>query len=205
MITRRLSSGSTDGTAAIGAVGPIMFVNTSGEVTSGDGTLVPSGSTPLALTTTRKATGAKGTVKLIDGGFDIRCPGYHVGVLPWRRMWNPFRRRRAGNLDLVLERLDIIMSDITALQADMAALTTVISQFGPVLRANTDIAGRAVAAIETLLSQIGSTGPSQADIDALHASAAAALASLQDDVAQVNATNATLQTEIGKAAPTPAA
>lgn len=93
------------------------------------------------------------------------------------------------------------MSDITALQADMAALTTVIAQFGPVLQANTDIAGRAVAAIESLIAQIGETGPSPADLDALHVSASSALTSLQADVAQVNATNATLQTEIGKAVP----
>lgn len=67
------------------------------------------------------------------------------------------------------------------------------------LQANTDIVGRAVGVIEQLLTQIGGTGPTQADIDALHASATAALATLQADVAAVNATNATLQTEITKA------
>ncbi len=93
------------------------------------------------------------------------------------------------------------MLDISALQADHAALTAIVAQFSPVLQANTDIAGRAVAVVEQLLAQIGGAGPTQADIDALHASATAALTTLQADVTAVNATNAALQTEIGKVAP----
>ncbi len=97
-----------------------------------------------------------------------------------------------------------IMTDISKLQADHAALTALVEQIGPVVRANTDIVGRAVGAIEQLLAQIGSTGPTQAEIDALHASATAALTGLQADLAEVNASNATLQTEIGKVTPPPA-
>lgn len=105
----------------------------------------------------------------------------------------------SGIAHLIETRTSRIMIDITALQADHAALTTLVTQFGPVLQANTDIVGRAVGVIEQLLTQIGGTGPTQADIDALHASATAALATLQADVAAVNATNATLQTEVTKA------
>ncbi len=98
-----------------------------------------------------------------------------------------------------------MQTDITQLQADMAALTTTVAAFAPVLRANTDIANRAVGVIEQLVAQIGSTGPSQGDIDALHASAGAALAGLQADIMVVNSTNATLQTEVDKVAPPVAA
>lgn len=108
-----------------------------------------------------------------------------------------------GIAHLIETRTSHIMIDITALHADHAALTAIVGQFGPVLQANTDIAGRAVGLIEQLLTQLGAGGATQADIDALHASATAALAILQADVAAVNATNATLQTEISKAATTP--
>jgi hypothetical protein len=110
-----------------------------------------------------------------------------------------------GIAHLIDARTSHIMLDITALQADQAALTTLVAQFAPVLQANADITGRAVAAIESLLAQIGATGPTQADLDALHVSATATLSALQADVAQVNATNATLQTEIGKVAGKPTA
>ena len=90
------------------------------------------------------------------------------------------------------------MSDITQLKANLVQLQTVVANVGPVLQANTDLVGKAVGVMETLLAASKNAGPSQADIDELTASTRTALDGLNADLAQVNSANATLQAEIVK-------
>lgn len=104
---------------------------------------------------------------------------------------------------LLLERQNTTMADITDLKASVANLTNIMANVGPVLQANTDLGIQIVGTVERILALVGQTGPSQAEIDALSASVTAALAQLNDDISSVNATNAALQAEIAKAAPSP--
>lgn len=53
-------------------------------------------------------------------------------------MWNPFRPRHRAT-DLILERLDITSTDLTALKASISSLQTVVAGVQPVLQANADL------------------------------------------------------------------
>jgi hypothetical protein len=113
-------------------------------------------------------------------------------------MWNPFRPRRRAT-DLILERLDTMSADLTALKTSVASLQTVVAGVQPVLQANADLNTKVIAALDGFMAATGNT-VSQADIDELNSSVQATLTSLQADAQNVAAQNAALQAELDKAA-----
>jgi hypothetical protein len=115
-------------------------------------------------------------------------------------MWNPFRPRRRAT-DLILERLDTMSADLTALKTSVASLQTVVAGVQPVLQANADLNTKVIAALDGFMAATGNT-VSQADIDELNSSVQATLTSLQADAQNVAAQNAALQAELDKAAGT---
>jgi prefoldin subunit 5 len=122
-------------------------------------------------------------------------------------MW-PFRSRPRPT-DIILERLESMSTDLTALKTSVASLQTVVAGVQPVLQSNADLNTKVIAALDGFLAATGGT-VSQADIDELTASVQTTLTSLQADAQQVAAQNAALQAELDKAAgtaqpaPTPA-
>jgi electron transfer flavoprotein alpha/beta subunit len=116
-------------------------------------------------------------------------------------MWNPFRHRRRRATDLILERLALMSTDITALQTVITGLETIVASVPLVLQANADLNTRVITVLEGFLAATGNT-VNQSDIDALTARVQTTLGSLQADAQNVAAQNAALQAELDKIAGT---
>lgn len=105
-------------------------------------------------------------------------------------------------LQLLIERTDRIMTDLTTLTANVTALQTAVAALGPALEATDALATRTIAALESFSQQLATLPATQAAIDALAANVASTVTALQADAAEASAANASVKAELDKVAPT---
>lgn len=106
-------------------------------------------------------------------------------------------------LILVLERQNNMNAEITTLQNTIAALQAAVAQQGPLIQAAVNLGTQAIAALETLITQVTANAQDAAAITQLATDAASVVTALQSESTQISVGNAALQAELDKiAAPT---
>lgn len=141
-------------------------------------------------------------LKPVNAGL-LRCPvSVEVhGEVYCQPHWDPVSDRDI--LIAIFERI-IKMPDLTELQTTITSLTQLITDFRPVMQTSMDLSQVVIGKLEELARQIAALSPTQDAIDALKASAAAALAEIQSDKDKLVSVNQAYTDELNKLTPPPA-